>query len=293
MRFGIYGNIEKEELPSVVERLIGRFQAEGTEYVLQNALLPVLRKKVSKSLLKKSRFVSEKKLASACDIVISLGGDGTILRLASSVSQLGTPILGINLGNLGFLAEVSLEDMDRCLSDIMKGEYTVEERSMLDTKVGKAVYAQSALNDVVMNCSGSSRMFSIKTYVNEEYLSTFRGDGMIVATPTGSTAYVLANGGPIVMPTTDLILISPICPHMLTARTVVVPDESVIRMKVEAAPGKIHIAIDGKTQKLVSSPVEVEIRKSSHVTRLIKPRNPNYYDVLRRKLNWGKDIRVG
>lgn len=182
--------------------------------------------------------------------------------------------------------------MDDCLSEILKGEYTVEERTMLETKIGKSVFSQSALNDVVINCSGSSRMFSIKTYVNDEYLSTFRGDGVIIATPTGSTAYALANGGPIVMPKTDLILISPICPHMLTARTVVVPDESVIRLKVDTIPGKVHVAVDGQPQKFVDAPVEIVIQKSSRMTRLVKRKNTNYYDVLRRKLNWGKDIRV-
>jgi NAD+ kinase len=293
MRFGISGNIEKTELPCVVERLITRFQAEKIEYVIHDALLPALRKKIDAALLKKTRFVTEKKLTGACDIVISLGGDGTILRLARSVSDAGNPILGINLGKLGFLAEVSLEELDACLSEILKGEYTVEERSMLETKIGKSVFSQSALNDVVINCSGSSRMFSVKTYVNDEYLSTFRGDGVIVATPTGSTAYALANGGPIIMPKTDLFLISPICPHMLTARTVVVPDGSVIRFKVDTAPGKVHVAVDGQPQKFVDAPVEIVIRKSSRITRLVKRRNTNYYDVLRRKLNWGKDIRVG
>jgi NAD+ kinase len=293
MRFGISGNIEKAELPCVVERLIKRFQAERTEYVVHDALLPALRKKIDTAMLKKTRFVSENKLTNACDIVISLGGDGTILRLARSVSSAGKPILGINLGKLGFLAEVSLEEMDNCLSEILKGEYTVEERSMLETKIGRSVFSQSALNDVVINCSGSSRMFSVMTYVNDQYLSTFRGDGVIVATPTGSTAYALANGGPIVMPKTDLFLISPICPHMLTARTVVVPDESVIRFKVDMAPGKVHVAVDGQPQKFVDAPVEIVIQKSVRITRLVKRMNTNYYDVLRRKLNWGKDIRIG
>jgi len=291
MKFGIAGNLDKTELPKVVERLITRFNKEGVPYVLHAAMAKGLRGKIDRQLLKQSPVVSEQKLPGACDILISLGGDGTILRMARLVSGLTTPILGINLGKLGFLAEVSLEELDECLTEIMNNDYLVEDRMMLQARIGKLKINVLALNDIVLHQTGSSRMFSVKTFVNNEYLSNFIGDGIIIATPTGSTAYALSNGGPIVTPTNHLILISPICPHTLTARTVVVPEESTITLKVETATGKIHLAADGQQQAFVQSPVEIIIERSPLTTKLIKRKNKSYYDVLRRKLHWGQDAR--
>lgn len=293
IRFGIYGNVEKEEIVPVVSNLASRFLSAKTPFCVHEALRPLLRKHMLRDLFRSLPIVSEKKLSSSCDIVISVGGDGTILRLARMVSAVGTPILGVNVGKLGFLAEVSVEELELCLAEIERGDYTIEKRTMLQTKIGNTIFPESALNDVVLNCSGTSRMFSVQTYVNDDYLATFRGDGIIIATPTGSTAYALANGGPIVPPSTEIFLISPICPHTLTVRTVVVPDSSVLRLHVEQAPGKVHIAIDGQPQKFITSPIDIVVKKSPYTTSLVKRLNTNYYDVLRRKLNWGKDVRSG
>jgi NAD+ kinase len=291
MKFGISGNIEKAELPKVVERLITRFNNEGVPFVLHAAMAKRLRGKIDPHLLRQSLVVSEQELPGACDILISLGGDGTILRMARLVSEMSTPILGINLGKLGFLAEVSLEELDDCLTEIMKGNYTIEDRMMLQARIGKSKSNIQALNDVVLHQTGSSRMFSVKTFVNGEFLSNFIGDGIIIATPTGSTAYALSNGGPIVTPTNHVILISPICPHTLTARTVVVPEKSIITLRVETATGKIHLAADGQQEEFVGSPAEIVVEPSPLTTKLIKRKNKSYYDVLRRKLHWGKDAR--
>ena len=291
MKFGIAGNLDKSELPKVVERLITRFTNEKVPYVLHEAIAKGLRGKIDKRLLSQSPVVLERKLPAECDILISLGGDGTILRMARLLNGMATPILGINLGKLGFLAEVSLEELDECLTEIISGEYIVEDRMMLQARIGKSKNNMQALNDVVLHQTGSSRMFSVKTFVNGEFLSKFIGDGIIISTPTGSTAYALSNGGPIVTPTNHLILISPICPHTLTARTVVVPEDSMITLKVETATGKIHLAADGQQQAFLQAPVEIIIEKSTLTTKLVKRKNRSYYDVLRRKLNWGKDAR--
>jgi NAD+ kinase len=292
MKFGIAGNLEKAELPGVVERLITRFKKEEIPYVLDAAMAKGLRGKIEKHFLGQSPVVLEQKLPAACDILISLGGDGTILRMARLVSGRGTPILGINLGKLGFLAEVSLEELDECLTEIMNNEYTIEDRMMLQARIGSSKNNVHALNDIVLHQTGSSRMFSVKTFVNGELLSKYIGDGIIISTPTGSTAYALSNGGPIVTPTNHVILISPICPHTLTARTVVVPEESIITLKVETATGKIHFASDGQQQAFLSPPVEIVIERSPFTTKLVKRRKRSYYDMLRRKLNWGKDARI-
>jgi NAD+ kinase len=291
MKFGIAGNLDKTELPEVVERLITRFTKEKVPYVLHEAIAKGLRGKIDKRLLSQSPVVLERKLPAECDILISLGGDGTILRMARLVNGMATPILGINLGKLGFLAEVSLEELDECLTEIISGNYIVEDRMMLQARIGKSKNNLQALNDVVLHQTGSSRMFSVKTFMNGEFLSNFIGDGIIISTPTGSTAYALSNGGPIVTPTNHLILISPICPHTLTARTVVVPEDSIITLKVETATGKIHLAADGQQQAFLQAPVEIIIERSTLTTKLVKRKNRSYYDVLRRKLNWGKDAR--
>ena len=190
MKFGIAGNLDKAELPKVVERLIKRFDQEEVAYVLDEAMAKGLRGKIDKHLLNQSPMVSERKLPAACDILISLGGDGTILRMAHLVNGKPTPILGINLGKLGFLAEVSLDELDECLTEIIDGDYIVEDRMMLQARIGKLKNFQ-ALNDIVLHQTSSSRMFNVKTFVNGEFLSDFTGDGIIISTPTGSTAYAL------------------------------------------------------------------------------------------------------
>ena len=292
MRFGIAGNPEKAELPAVVERLIRRFRSEGVEYVVHDNLASTLRKHLPRELLAKTKIVSDKKLPTSCDIVISLGGDGTILRLARLTANNGTPILGVNLGKLGFLAEVSTEELDDCLSEVLQENYTLEDRMMLEGKLKGDSTEFTALNEIVVDKAGSSRVMDIETFIDKEYLATFTGDGIIVSTPTGSTGYALANGGPIVVPSNHAFVISPLCPHTLTIRPILVPDKSVIRLRVSSAPSKIHVTADGQQGRLLSPPIEVIIRKAQQTARLVKRRETSYYDLLRRKLHWGKDIRT-
>jgi NAD+ kinase len=292
MIFGISGNYEKKEMPQIAAIILTKLKKEGARYVVTTALAKKLRGQIEKGLLNRSSVVTEEALPKSCNILISLGGDGTILRAARLLNGFPTPVLGINIGKLGFLAEVSVEEMDECLDEILRGDYEIEERIMLQARIGKSKKVMYALNDIVLDQADSSRMFSTHTRVNGEYLSSYTGDGIIIATPTGSTAYALSNGGPIVTPANNSILISPICPHTLTARTVVVPGESVIILEVGNATGKIHITADGQTQKYLSPPVEVKVERSMHSMKLVKRKNRSYYDVLRRKLHWGMDVRT-
>ena len=232
MRFGIAANLRKEGLPAIAQKVVKRFEAEGVDYVVERPLAELLRRRTGVKL--SGRTISERNLPGGCDIVISLGGDGTILRLARQVAEKGTPILGVNLGKLGFLAEVSLDDLDACLAEVLKGDYFIVDRMMLQATTSKNPKSYLALNDIVVDKFGTSRVLDLETFVNGEYLATFTGDGIILSTPTGSTAYALANGGPIVTPHNRSITISPICPHTLTARPVIVPDDSLIRIKVAA-----------------------------------------------------------
>lgn len=290
MRFGIAGNLRKEGVPKIAQRVIQRFEVEGVDYVVERTLADVLRKRFRLKL--SGRTISDRNLAGGSDILISLGGDGTILRLARHVAEKGTPILGVNLGKLGFLAEVSVDDLDDCLTEVLRGDYFVVERMMLQATTSKSTRSYLALNDIVVDKFGTSRVLDFETFVNNEYLATFTADGVILSTPTGSTAYALANGGPIVTPSNRSITISPICPHTLTARPVIVPDDSIIRIKVAGVDQKVHVTADGQDEVLLRPPTEIKVRKAPHMARLVKRRNTSYYDTLRKKLNWGRDVRT-
>ncbi|MCX6142053.1 MAG: NAD(+)/NADH kinase [Ignavibacteriales bacterium] len=291
MTFGIAGNLRKEGVPTIAQKVIQRFTSESVDFVIEKSLSELLRRKHRMKSV--GRAVSEKDLPARCDMLISLGGDGTILRLARQVAEKGTPLLGVNLGKLGFLAEVSVEDLDACLTEVLKGDYFIVERMMLQATILKNSKTYFALNDIVVDKFGSSRVLNFETHVNGEYLATFTADGIILSTPTGSTAYAMANGGPIVTPPNRAITISPICPHSLTARPVIVPDDSVIRIKVVSSENKVHITADGQDEVLVRPPTEIRIKRSPFSARLVKRRNTSYYDILRKKLNWGQDLRTG
>jgi NAD+ kinase len=292
MKFGIAGNNEKPEIVSVLEKLVRRFRADQSEYVVHEGLLKHLRASNLPKTLRSVPTISERKLAGSCDMLISLGGDGTILRLARVVGIAQTPILGINLGKLGFLAEVSLENLDECLDDIKKGLYRVENRLMLEASGKNIKRKLFALNDVVLNLSSSSRMVSVETIVDGSYLSTFTGDGIILATPTGSTGYSLSSNGPIVTPTSDSIIINPICPHTLTVRPVVVSGDSEITLRVNTAASNVHVTADGQPEQFLKAPAEIVVKRAPFVTKLVKRNSTDYYEVLRKKLQWGRDVRV-
>ncbi|HEY6952697.1 MAG TPA: NAD(+)/NADH kinase [Bacteroidota bacterium] len=292
MIFGISGNLEKDALPQVVEQLLERFHREKIKYVLHDALSRFIKPHLRLQKIDRSRLVAERELGSSCDMLISLGGDGTILRFARLLAGTNIPILGINLGKLGFLAEVSVDELNQCLDDILRGEYTIESRMMLQSSGNGMKSAFGALNDIVVSKYGASRVMDIETYVNNEFLATFTGDGIIISTPTGSTAYALANGGPIVAPSNKSITISPICPHTLTARPVIVPDDSVILLKVLSSVSKIQLTADGQLEKQLRSPATISIKKAPFQARLVKRKSTSYYEVLRKKLHWAKDVRM-
>ncbi len=292
MTFGITGNLEKRELTRVVEQLLTRFHAEKIKYVVDESLARFVKPQLRSQRIDRTATVPEKALARSCSMVISLGGDGTILRTARLLAGSKTPILGINLGKLGFLAEVSVEELNECIDDILNGKYAIETRMMLRSSANGIKTFFPALNDVVVSKYGASRVMSIETYVNKEYLATFTGDGIIISTPTGSTAYALANGGPIVTPSNSAITISPICPHTLTARPVIVPDDSIITMKVLSSVATIQLAADGQLEKHLASPATVTVQKAPYQAHLVKRKGTSYYEVLRTKLHWGRDVRI-
>ncbi len=291
MRIGVIGNSIKESLPDAVNALVKLGPKYNLQFFFHDELTKMLKKKLGESITKK-QFLSSAELVKRSDIVVAFGGDGTILAAARMVGKAEIPILGINLGKLGFLAEVSLDELESFIRDIINGEHRTENRMLLKTTIEKDKKEIYSLNDVVVDNSTSSRLIHISVYINNDYLVSYSGDGIILATPTGSTAYSLAAGGPIVVPTTGVIVIQPISPHSLSARTVIVPDTSSIRIVVEHFSNEARVTADGQLGKIFSPPMNIYIQKADHAVKLIKRKDRSYYDVLRAKLLWGSDIRL-
>ncbi len=224
-------------------------------------------------------------------LVIVLGGDGTLLAAARALAGREIPILPVNLGGLGFLTAITLDQLYSELECVLCGEQRVVPRRMLHGEVlrdGKIVASYEALNDIVIGKTQIARMIDLETYVDGQYVSTFKADGLIVATPTGSTAYSLSAGGPIVFPAVAAICITPVCPHMLTNRPVLVPDTSVIEIICKAPRKEAYLTVDGQVGEPLIENDRVVCRSSEHQVHLIRPPKMFFFDVLRQKLKWGE-----
>ncbi len=287
MTFGIIGNLQKEGLTQGVLTLVDLLQRAGEKFYLEED--------IGSHLGRKRDFpcVPREECAARADMVVALGGDGTILSVARLVGTRQTPILGVNLGKLGFLAEVSPDQMEKAIGEIITGQYVTEDRLVLEaTHPGSPNRITHAVNDFVVARSRSPRIIDVATSIDGAYAVTYRGDGLIVSTPTGSTAYALSNGGPIVIPTTRVIGITPISPHTLSGRPLIIPENAVIRVEIHSHNQEVLFSADGQTEEYFSTLAELEIRKASHSLRLVRLMGPSYFDVLRAKLFWGQDART-
>ncbi len=223
-------------------------------------------------------------------MIIVLGGDGTLISVTRKVGDLRVPILGVNLGSLGFLTEIPLEELYPVLEKVLEGDFTVTSRLMLEAVVrreGQEVDRYQVLNDVVINKGALARIIDMEVMVDDDYLTTFKADGLIISTPTGSTAYNLAAGGPIIYPGLNCLVISPICPHMLTNRPVIVSDQSIIRIEVKFQDEDVVFTGDGQVGMPLRGGDVVEIRKSRSSSLLVKSPSKDFFEVLRTKLHWG------
>lgn len=230
-------------------------------------------------------------IAAEVDLFIVLGGDGTLLSVSRLVEERRTPILGINLGSLGFLTEVTRDETIPVLERLLAGELEVSERLRLDVTIrrgGIEVARYRVLNDLVINKGALARIIDMEAWVDDTYLTTFKADGLIVATPTGSTAYNLSAGGPIISPTLHCLVISPICPHMLTNRPIIVSDEALIRIEVKFQDEEVALTADGQVGMPLHGGDVVEIRRSPHPTMLVISPTKDYFQILRTKLKWGE-----
>jgi NAD+ kinase len=234
--------------------------------------------------------VSKADLGRRADLLITFGGDGTLLSVARYAPP-HVPVLGVNMGTLGFLTEVRVEEFPAVLESILSGKFETEERVTLDVVVDgqqREKRKYRVLNDATINKSALARIVDMKVTVSGFFVSTFRADGLIVATPTGSTAYNLSAGGPIVYPTMGAVVITPICPHMLTNRPIVLPDTLDIEIVIVTENQEIFLTLDGQEGLPIGERDRVCVRKSDHAVLLVQSPNKNYFDVLRSKLKWGE-----
>ena len=226
------------------------------------------------------------------DLVISMGGDGTFLKAACMVGEREIPILGINKGRLGFLADVLPSEIEDVLEHVLRRDYMIENHTVIKLEAdGECVdCCPFALNDIAVLKRDTASMISIKAYINGEFLVNYQADGLIVATPTGSTAYSLSNGGPIIVPQSGSLCITPVAPHSLNIRPIVINDTSVIELEVCSRSHNFLVAIDGRSMKLTEG-TRLTIRKADYMVKLVKLKNQRYFSTLHRKLMWGADSR--
>ena len=233
----------------------------------------------------------EPTVISDADLIVVLGGDGTMISAARMVGDADVPILGVNYGSLGYLTDFRIEEMFSALESIVDGEYEIDRRVMLDVELWRSegkIASGRVLNDIVVNKAALARIIDIEVTLNDLFVNSFRADGLIVSTPTGSTAYNLSAGGPIVYPSMNAVVITPICPFTLTNRPLVVPDSATIVLTLKSGNEGVALTLDGQTGFTMEAGDRVQARKSATSFNLIRPTNRNYFDVLRDKLRWGR-----
>jgi len=235
--------------------------------------------------------VEHDNLAAEVDLMLVLGGDGTMIATARMIGDQEVPVLGVNYGGLGYLAEFRIEELYTALESILAGNYRLDRRVMLAVEHSRGDDSPNTyrvLNDVVINKSALARIIEIEAYLNSQFVNSFRADGLIVSTPTGSTAYNLSAGGPVIFPSMNAVVITPICPFTLSNRPIVVPDDAEIELLLKTDKEDVTLTLDGQVGFPLKVADHVRIRKSRTTFNLIQPSNRNYFDVLRDKLRWGR-----
>jgi len=225
------------------------------------------------------------------EFIVVMGGDGTLLSVARRYGQKGLPILGVNVGGLGFLTEVSLEELYPVLEHFLDGKCEVEERMMLSATLfrnGLPFWEETVLNDAVINKGALARIVELTAWIDGEYLTTYRADGLIIATPTGSTAYTLSAGGPIVYPTLRHVLLLPICPHTLSNRPIILPETVTVAVTLDPKAEDVYLTVDGQVGQALQPGDRVEVRRAPHHLKLIKSPRRSHFEILRAKLGWGE-----
>lgn len=290
LRFAIFGNIYQAKKSLAVQKLLCLLEERKAEifidqpfyhYLTQDLLLNI----PHTGLIEDNDFTA--------DVVVSLGGDGTFLEAASRVGSKQIPILGINMGRMGFLADVTADEIDEAIEAIYNNAFEVEHRSVLQVEYsqGKPSTYPFALNEVAILKHDNSSMIAIRVNINNEYLSTYQADGLIINTPTGSTGYALSVGGPIISPTSNTLGLVPVAPHSLNVRPFTLCDDVEVELSVDSRSHQFLVAIDGRSESL-SEDVRLRIKRAPYAVLLLKRRGSSFFRTLRNKLMWGSDVRI-
>ena len=277
---GVVGNANKGHVVDSIAGLSEWARGRGLEVLLEKEAAVKLG----------ARGYHGDELGSRADLVVTMGGDGTLLQAARIMRRSSVPILGVNMGTFGYLTVINLNEMFDALESVLAGDYRTESRMMLDVSVrderGES-FECCVLNDVVINRGNYSRLVDLETHVDGQYLTTYRADGLIISTPTGSTAYSLSAGGPIVLPVLNTILLNPICPHTLTNRPVILPDKALLKVMLWTREAGAIMSCDGQVTYNLKPGDVIDVRKSDCVTNLIVSPRRDYLQILRSKLGWG------
>lgn len=267
------------------------FAIYGNAYKRQ-AILPFIERAVAYLESHHATPLVEPENIEGVDYVISMGGDGTFLEAANKVGNREIPILGVNMGRLGFLADVLPSEIETTLDHVLRGDHIIEDHTVIKLETnGETVECNPfALNDIAVLKRDSASMISIRAYVNGDFLVNYQADGLIIATPTGSTAYSLSNGGPIIVPQSGSLCITPVAPHSLNIRPIVINDTSVIELEVCSRSHNFLVAVDGRSMKMAEE-TRLTIRKAPYTIKLIKLKSQRYFSTLHEKLMWGADTR--
>ncbi len=287
-RIGIIAKQNKPEAYALTGRLAEWLQPRGIELYVEQGMVGSIPVSSRESSIK---AIVREEIPSQTDLIIVLGGDGTLLSVARLVGSRKVPILGVNLGGLGFLTEITLEELFRVLEQVIRGDFVTDERTVFSTSVirrGERLAEFIVLNDAVINKGALARIIDIETSINGEYLTTFKSDGLIISTPTGSTAYNLSAGGPIVHPSLPCMIITPICPHTLTNRPIMIPDDVVVRAILQSRQEEVLLTLDGQQGFALEFGDVVEVKKAEEKILLVKSPYRHYFELLREKLKWGE-----
>lgn len=279
---GIISKPKKEDVCTVAPGLIDWLRRHKLEVICDNE---------TAKCLDQTGGVGREKIPPQVDLIIVLGGDGTLLAAARHVQEHDVPLLAVNLGSLGFLTEVTLDEIYTALETILAGKPEVDSRRLLDAQVcrhGQVIARYRALNDVVLHKAALARIVDFDVSIDSSFVSRIRADGLILSTPTGSTAYSLSAGGPIVLPSVDAMVITPIAPHMLTNRPLLIPGESQVEVQVHNPGEAVYVTVDGQVGEELQTGDRVRARKSDRFIRLIVSPHRDYFKVLRSKLRWGE-----
>ena len=289
LRFALFGNIYQARKSASIQKVLSCIANHDAELYVDMEYYYFLKDNQRLSVNATKVFTGDDFDA---DFVISMGGDGTFLKAASRVGHKDIPILGVNMGRLGFLADISPDDIEHCINALAQDDFAIESRALIQVEADGNLLGDFsyALNDVAILKRDTASMISIRANINGQYLNTYQADGLVVSTPTGSTAYSLSNGGPIIVPGTKVFSMTAVAPHSLNVRPIVIPDSAVVELDVESRSHNFLVAIDGRSEKRKEG-TKITLRRAPYDVKVVKRSDHRYFNTLREKMMWGADSR--